>query len=452
MSNISMDRSMPLAERTPDSTIPVVTSSAENANHWHNWSGLQQSNPQQILQPKSVDELARMVSQQQKCRVVGAGHSFSPLVCTDDSLISLDNITGLVSHNEQLCQSTLYAGTRLHQLGQYLEPINQALINQGDIDRQSLAGAISTGTHGTGAALNCLSAFVEGFELVTATGDVLWCDRTEHREIFNAGRVALGSLGVLSKITMQNMPRYALKEQVKLVPVQDMLSNMAQWKTEHRHIEALVFVYGNDAILKTLDPTNDAISPRKEPWPSDDTILTICSELTRIFPAINPHLQKLLGVFVKPTTFVDWSSNIFPTPRNTRFNEMEYQIPAEQGLVCLEEVIHTLRKHKAPVFFPLEYRYVKGDDIWLSPFYQQDSASISIHQYHKQDCQQIFKLVEPIFQKYQGRPHWGKMHSMNAPQLQALYPRWDEFMQLRQQLDPEQKWLNSHLQHLFLAK
>lgn len=447
-----MDGSMQVKEINHAADENLAASSVDATNHWQNWSGLQQSNPQRILHPKNTDELTSMVRQQQKCRVVGAGHSFSPLVCTDDSLISLDNLTGLVSHNEQRCQSTLYAGTRLHQLGQYLEPVNQALINQGDIDQQSLAGAISTGTHGTGQALTCLSAFVEGFELVAASGDVLWCDRNEHSDIFNAGRVALGSFGVLSKITMQNMPRYTLKEHVNLVPVQDVLSHMDQWKKEHRHIEALVFVYANDAILKTLNITNDAISSRKEPWPSDDTVLTICSELTCKFPAINPYLQKLLGVFVKPTTFVDWSSNIFPTPRNTRFNEMEYQIPAEQGLACLEEVIYTLRKYKAPVFFPLEYRYVKGDDIWLSPFYQQDSASISIHQYHKQDCQQIFKLVEPIFQKYQGRPHWGKMHSMNAQQLKILYPQWDEFMQLRQQLDPQQKWLNPHLQHLFLAK
>lgn len=446
MSNTTMDS---VAQPT---TRPTQTEKNHaTPTHWKNWSGLQQSNPQRLLQPTTVDELARAVQQQHKCRVVGAGHSFSPLVCTNDTLISLDRLTGLVSHDELACQSTLQAGTRLHQLDHYLEPINQALVNQGDIDRQSLAGAISTGTHGTGQELPCLSALVEGFELVTASGDILYCDRQQHSDIFNAGRVALGSFGVLSKITMQNVPRYTLKEQVNLVPLRDILSHMDQWKTEHRHIEALVFVYANDAILKTLDPSNNEIQPRKAPWPSDDTVLTICSEITRKFPALNPHLQKLLGVFVKPTTYVDWSSKIFPTPRHTRFNEMEYQIPATQGLACLEEVIYTLRQHKAPVFFPIEYRYVKGDDIWLSPFYQQDSASISIHQYHKQDCQQIFKLVEPIFQKYQGRPHWGKMHSMNAQQLQGLYPHWNAFMQLREQLDPQQKWLNPHLQHLFLA-
>ena len=178
----------------------------------------------------------------------------------------------------------------------------------------------------------------------------------------------------------------------------------------------------------------------------------LCSELTRLLPSTNPYLQKLLGVFVKPTCFVDWSSQIFPTPRNTRFNEMEYQIPVELGLQCLEEVLHCLRQHRVPMFFPIEFRYVKADDIWLSPFYQRDSVSISIHQFYKQDYHVIFNLIEPIFQKYQGRPHWGKLHSMHAASLRDLYPKWPEFIALRQQLDPQQKWLNPYLKQLFLAK
>lgn len=162
-------------------------------------------------------------------------------------------------------------------------------------------------------------------------------------------------------------------------------------------------------------------------------------------------MQKLLGTFVKPTTAVDWSSKIFPTVRNTKFNEMEYQIPVDDGLDCLEEVLAALRQYKVATFFPLEFRFVKGDDIWISPFYQQDSISISVHQYHKQDPRLIFDIVEPIFQKYKGRPHWGKMHSMTAMQLRDLYPKWDDFLALRQQLDPERKFLNPYLEQLFLG-
>ena len=251
---------------------------------------------------------------------------------------------------------------------------------------------------------------------------------------------------------MQNRPRYKLKEHIELCPVEDMMQNIQQWKHQHRHIECFVFSHEKQLMLKTLDETDEAILPRKENFPSDDTLLTLCSELTKNFPSLNPYLQKLLGIFVKPTTYVDWSSKIFPTPRNTKFNEMEYQIPVDRGIECLDEVLHALRTYKVATFFPLEFRFVKGDDIWLSPFYQQDSISISVHQYHKQDPKLIFDVVEPILQKYRGRPHWGKMHHMTSTQLRALYPKWDDFMALRQQLDPEAKFLNPYLEKFFLGK
>ena len=158
-----------------------------------------------------------------------------------------------------------------------------------------------------------------------------------------------------------------------------------------------------------------------------------------------------MGIFVKETTFVDWSSQIFPTPRNTKFNEMEYQIPAERGVECLQAVLKALKNAKASTFFPVEFRYVKGDEIWLSPFYQQDSISISVHQYYKQDPHLLFDVIEPILQAFQGRPHWGKMHSLTAKQLRPLYPKWDDFMKIRERLDPERKFLNPYLETLFLS-
>jgi len=417
---------------------------------WRNWSGSQFS-AARIVQPSQISELQSLVKTHAHIRAVGAGHSFSPLAKTDEVLLNLDLLKGIVAFDQEKTQCTVRAGTRLYDLGKDLVPINQALINQGDIDQQSLAGAISTGTHGTGIDLPCISAFVEGFELLTADGELLQCHREQNAEIFQAGRVALGSLGILTQITLQNRPRYKLKEQIQLCSLKDIFTHIGQWKHQHRHIEFWAFLHADQVILKTLDDTEDDIQPRQESWPSEDTLLTVCSELTRLFPKTNPYLQKLLSVFVKSTCYVDWSSRIFPTPRNTRFNEMEYQIPVEQGLQCLQEVLATLRKHKVPMFFPIEFRYVKGDEIWLSPFYQRDSVSISIHQFYKQDYHAIFDLVEPILQKYQGRPHWGKLHSMSAASLRELYPKWDNFMVLRQQLDPQQKWLNPYLKELFLS-
>ena len=418
---------------------------------WRNWSGSQYGSAE-IFKPRQINELKKLLKSHAQIRAVGAGHSFSALVKTDAVLINLDRFKGVVAFDEDQTQCTVQAGTRLYDLGEYLAPINQALPNQGDIDQQSLAGAISTGTHGTGIDLPCLSAFVEGFELLTADGELLQCDRQQNTEIFQAGRVALGSFGILTKITLQNRSRYKLKEQIRLCPLQEVFANIDQWKHQHRHIEFWAFLHSDQVMLKTLDETDEAIQPRQDAWPSEDALLTLCSELTRRLPATNRYLQKMLSVFVKPTCYVDWSNQIFPTPRNTKFNEMEYQIPVEQGLQCLEEVLDCLRKHQVPMFFPVEFRYVKGDDIWLSPFYRRDSVSISIHQFYKQDYRVVFDLVEPILQKYQGRPHWGKLHSMSAASLRELYPKWDDFMALRQQLDPHQKWLNPYLKQLFLVE
>ena len=417
---------------------------------WRNWSGSQFS-AARIVQPSQISELQSLVKTHAHIRAVGAGHSFSPLAKTDEVLLNLDLLKGIVAFDQEKTQCTVRAGTRLYDLGKDLVPINQALINQGDIDQQSLAGAISTGTHGTGIDLPCISAFVEGFELLTADGELLQCHREQNAEIFQAGRVALGSLGVFTQITLQNRPRYKLKEQIRLCSLKDIFTHIDQWKHQHRYIEFWAFLHADQVMLKTLDETDATIQPRTESWPPEDILLTLCSELTRLFPKTNPYLQKLLGVFVKPTRYVDCSSRIFPTPRKTRFNEMEYQVPVEFGLQCLDEILHVLCKHQVPMFFPIEFRYVKGDEIWLSPFYQRDSVSISIHQFYKQDYHAIFDLVEPILQKYQGRPHWGKLHSMSAASLRELYPKWDNFMVLRQQLDPQQKWLNPYLKELFLS-
>ena len=417
---------------------------------WRNWSGSQFS-AARIVQPSQISELQSLVKTHAHICAVGAGHSFSPLAKTDEVLLNLDLLKGIVAFDQEKTQCTVRAGTRLYDLGKDLTPINQALINQGDIDQQSLAGAISTGTHGTGIDLPCISAFVEGFELLTADGELLQCHREQNAEIFQAGRVALGSLGILTQITLQNRPRYKLKEQIRLCPLQEVFAHIEQWKHQHRHIECFVFSHAEKLMLKTLDETDEELQPRKESYPSEDMLLTICSELIKNVPSLNPYVQKLLGTFVKPTMAVDWSSKIFPTVRNTKFNEMEYQIPVDDGLDCLEEVLAALRQHKVATFFPLEFRFVKGDDIWISPFYQQDSISISVHQYHKQDPRLIFDIVEPIFQKYKGRPHWGKMHSMTTMQLRSLYPKWDDFLRLRQQLDPERKFLNPYLEQLFLG-
>ncbi|QIO05050.1 D-arabinono-1,4-lactone oxidase [Acinetobacter shaoyimingii] len=424
-----------------------------NPDHgWSNWSGYCQSQPKKIVTPNDLEQLQTMVAEHEKIRVVGAGHSFTPLVQTNETLISLDRFSNVHHVDQTTCQSTLGAGIRLYDLGAYLQPYDQALINQGDIDQQSLAGAISTGTHGTGADLQCLSAYVEGFELLKANGELIQCSRNENIDIFHAGRVALGSLGILTKITMQNRAKYKLKERIQLAPVQESLDQFTALMKTHRHLEYFIFPYTNQLMLKTLDLTEDEIRPRVESKPSEDQLLKWCCEISQKMPFLTGYLQNLVGVFVKPTEFVNWSSEIFASPRDTKFNEMEYQIPIEHGIECVKEVIATFKKFKINSFFPIELRVVKGDDIWLSPFYQQDSISISVHQYFKQSPRKVFDLIEPIFQKYHGRPHWAKMHQLNQRQLKALYPKWNDFIEIGAAVDPQKKFLNPYLEHLMMAK
>lgn len=416
---------------------------------WFNWSKKESCVPNKIVYPHDIEELRKLLCEQSKIRIVGAGHSFSPLVCTQDCLISLDHIKGFVGYNTVKNTASLYAGTRLFQLETYLNPINQAFINQGDIDQQSLAGAISTGTHGTGLTLGCLSSYVEEFELLTASGEFLTCNHEQNTDIFQAGRVGLGAFGILTKITMQNRPCYKLSEQIYLEKVDDALENLESQLQQHRHLEFFIFPFNDRLIYKTLNESNEVLNPRHESFVSEDMLLSVCSEVAMRFPTLNPYLQKLLGVFIQPTHFVDWSSGIFPTLRETRFNEMEYQVPLAHGVECLKEIIHMMKQHQVSSFFPIECRFVKGDDIWLSPFYQQDSMSISIHEYAKQDPNILFGLIEPIFQKYQARPHWGKIHQLGHKELEPLYPKWHDFLKLRQELDPKNKFLNPYLERMF---
>lgn len=419
------------------------------AQIWANWSGSQRSNPH-IFYPYSVEMLQGLVRVYPKLRVVGASHSFSALAKTNEVLVCLDQLKGLCSYDREQCRSTFWAGTRLHDVGEKLATIDQALANQGDIDKQSLAGAIGTGTHGTGIMLPCLSALVSEFELMLADGSLIQCSSTENPEIFTAGRVAFGSLGIMTRIQLQNRPMYRLREQIRLCSLNELYAHIDQWKHQHRHVEFWAFNHSDNVILKILDETEEDAQARPDGWMDEDFILKMCCELTRLWPRLNPWLQRLLNVFIRPSTAVDWSSRIFPSVRNTRFNEMEYQLPVKQGLACFEEIMEVLQRQNAPVFFPIEFRYVRGDDIWLSPFYQRDSVSISVHQFYKQDYQAVFNLVEPIFLKYGGRPHWGKLHTLGAGQLCELYPKWEEFQQLRKSLDPEGKWLNPYLERLFI--
>jgi FAD-linked oxidoreductase len=426
--------------------LPARAGAAE----WQNWSGSQKATPAGLLYPENEDALRQAIrAATGPIRAVGGSHSFSPVVATPGTIISLEAITGMVRHDPQALTATFWAGTRVAATGPVLQAVNQGLLNEADINMQSLGGAVSTSTHGTGRQLRSYSGNTTALRLILADGTPLECSATQERDVFDAARVAVGSLGVLSQITLQNRAAYRLREQVNVMDAPAAMAAIAADRDKHRHMEIFVFPFGGKAIVKRMDISTEAITPHT---PEDDNrLLDFAADTARKYPWSNAWIQRLVGMFVSDSVRVGNSFDVLASPRSVAFNEMEYSVPAERGLECFQEVLETMRRHEVNVFFPLEFRYTAADDCWLSPFYQRASASISVHQYHKQDYQPLFRLVEPIFWKYQGRPHWGKLHTLAAKNLRVLYPRFDDFLRVRRQLDPQGRFLNEHARKLFLG-
>lgn len=426
---------------------------------WSNWSGSVGCKPRHIVAPKDDVELAAAVRNAEGVvRAPGTGHSFTPLCASNDTLLDLAAFTGLKSVDAGNNTATFAAATPLWAVGPALHPHGIALANMGDIDRQTLGGVIGTGTHGTGATLGSLSAQVAGFRLILANGDLLNCSATENPEIFAAGRVSMGMLGIMSEIAMHAVPSYKLVEKNFALPAADLFAQIDTLIAGNRHFEFFWFPYVEHAICKTLNPS-DAQAP---PPRSADKLRArgeIVGMNTRIFACINavlpyaPFLLKpahrLFSRLMPGPERVRWSFEAFPSPRNVRFNEMEYAVPREKGLDCLREIVEAIRGKRINTGFPIEYRTVAADDIWLSPFYKRDSATIAVHQYYKVDTAELFGTCEAIFRRYDGRPHWGKRHSRTAHELAEFYPEFERFRALRRELDPGAKFLNAYLRGLF---
>lgn len=431
------------------------------ANVWSNWSGWVKAWPEALIEPASEEELCDVMRNAvAPVRVAGSGHSFTPLVQSQGTILSLRKITGVLDHDSEAHTARIKAGTTIRDLGPLLFDRGLGLINQGDIDRQALAGAVGTGTHGTGIDLGSVSAAVEGFRIVLANGEVMVASRDDNPDLFNAGRVSFGSLGVMSEITMKAQPVYALEETGGRMPISEVLAKVEMLRDTHRHFEFFWFPFSGEAIVKFLSDTDTEAKPRRRrddgAETRDDKIFRLACEVSRYLPFLRGPLQRYMtsasgrySLALNAPGRVRWSHDAFPSDRNNRFNEMEYAIPAESGPDCIREVGQYMRKCGINFLFPLEYRYVAADDIWLSPFYQRNSVTISVHQYHRQPYAELFKGVEDIFRRYDGRPHWGKLHTLRAAELSKIYPRWDDFCALRAKLDPQAKLLSPYLKDIF---
>jgi FAD-linked oxidoreductase len=432
--------------------------------------------PRAFIQPASLDDLSGVVSSAARAgrhvRVVGDGHSFTPLVPTDGILLSLDNLQGIVSADsdaDQLANPAsgapdsqrgtvrVWAGTRLKRLGDDLLARGLAQENLGDIDVQSVGGAISTGTHGTGVTFGTIATQVTGLTLVTASGEVLDCSEERNRDVFKAAQVSLGALGVIAALTLRVVPAKRLHFESRRERLDDCLANLERYQRENDHFEFFWMPYTPWAQVKFLNVTDAQPTPGNI-WGTLNKILLenglywVLSECARIVPPVSRTISRVSAWGIATVSETDYSHRLFATPRFVKFQEMEYNIPAQQFPAVLGEIRALLKRQRFNVHFPIECRFVRGDDIWLSPAYQRDSAYIAVHMYKGMPYERYFRAVEEIFQAYEGRPHWGKMHTLTAATLAQRYPRWNDFRRVRAALDQDGVFLNDYLRVLLDAE
>ena len=426
---------------------------------WSNWSGGVVCKPRQVVAPRDEVELAAEVRKAAgPVRVPGTGHSFTPLNATAGTIIDLAAFDGLKGFDPDKQAVTFGAATPLWEIGALIHPMGVGLKNMGDIDRQTLGGVVGTGTHGTGPSLKSFSAEVAGFRLLLANGDIIHCSADENEDVFAGGRTSFGALGVMTEISMYVRPAYKLVENNFLLPLDELFERLSELVQKTRHFEFFCFPYSDVAVCKSLDESHgDAPEPRTaedmrkrgERVGGESRTFIWINELLPYVPFMLKPAHRLFSQLMPGTGRVRWSHEIFPSPRPVRFNEMEYAVPVEKGPDTVREIIKMVRSRRINTGFPLEYRTVAADDVWMSPFYERPSATIAVHQYHKVDTAKLFDACEAIFRNADGRPHWGKRHTRTATELAHLYPRYQAFRELRRRLDPIGKFLNPYLRSLF---
>jgi L-gulono-1,4-lactone dehydrogenase len=412
---------------------------------WTNWAGEQVCAPERIARPASEEELVQVVASAERVRVAGTGHSFTDIACTDGVLVDLSRMDRVLAQEGGLV--TVQAGITLHQLGAELAARGLALENQGDIDRQTLAGALATATHGTGARFRNLSSRVEAVRLVTAAGKVV--DLDEGDDLL-AARVSLGSLGAIASVTLRCVPRFTLRRVDEPRSLDETLARFDELADANDHFEFFAFPY-TDVALVRLSERGDF-----EPRPPgelerllqdvllENVVPGVLFRAGRLVPALIPPLNRGIARVVGRSTRTDLSHRVYASRRDVKFTEMEYAVPREHGVEAARRVLELIERRRLRVGFPIEVRVVTGDDALLSTAHGRDTVYVAVHQYRRMEFETYFRAVERIMDDYGGRPHWGKRHYQVAATLRPRYPGWDRFQVVRARLDPEGKFANDY--------
>jgi L-gulonolactone oxidase len=432
--------------------------SAGAGSGWTNWAGDQRCAPAEVARPGDRDELAAVVGAAaaagRKLSVAGSGHSFTEAAMTDGTMLRVEALSGVEDADVASGLVRVGAGTVLADLNEELARLGLAMENLGDIDSQTLAGAISTGTHGTGSRLRNISAQVEGLELVLADGSVRELSAAERPELLRAARVGVGALGAISAVTLRCVPAFTLRRVDSPQPREQVLDRFDELADANDHFELFTFPYADNALVLERNRTTEAPRPRGtvgaflndivlENW-----ALEALSATGKALPRAIPALARLAGRLASGSTAVDRSDRVFVNERRVRFTEMEYGVPREYGPEAARRVIEWVRSNRYPVFFPIEMRVAAGDDASLSPSHQRDTAYIAVHQYRGMQWRPYFEAVEEIMDSYDGRPHWGKRHFQTAATLAPRYPAWAEYQAARDELDPGRAFSNEYAERV----
>lgn len=429
---------------------------------WQNWARTAHATPAAVARPRDEDEVAALVRSAAgsgtRVRAVGAGHSFTPVAVTDGVQLRLDALDGLErveARPDGTTHVTVGAGTRLWQLNELLAQRGLAMRNLGDIDRQSVAGAISTGTHGTGARLGGLATQVVAVRVVRADGEVVEASPTQHPELFALARLGLGSAGVLVAVTLEVVPAFTLEAAeggADLRDVLDALDGPDGLVEGNDHFEFYWFPHTHRTLTKRNNrvPVGTGRPLSRWRYLVDDELLSngvfgLTNRVATAVPAVTPGLNRLAARTLSARTYTAPSAEVFISPRRVRFREMEYAVPREHLRGVLEELDAWVRATNEAVSFPVEVRFAAADDVWLSTAHGRDTAYLAVHQYLRSPFRRYFAAAERIVTQVGGRPHWGKLHTLDAERLAALYPRFADAQRVRAAGDPSGVFTNPHL-------
>jgi FAD-linked oxidoreductase len=449
---------------------------------WQNWASTANADPARRAWPRSTEEIGQAIAAAAKdgltVRALGSGHSFTPAAATSGVALDLSAWTGVVGADLDSGLVTVRSGTTIRELNATLDTLGLAMANLGDIDAQTVSGAISTGTHGTGSGLGGIATQVAGLELVLADGSVVSCAADENPDLFSAARVSIGALGVLSTVTLQCVPAFRLAADERPMALEEVLDRFGEFAAGNDHFEFYWFPYGKNALIKRNNRISRGDAPPTarpmaktaivsgarraavpQPMPRwrrfleyevmENAAFGALCRTGRAVPATIKPLNRLAAATLSKRSYSARSHEVFVTPRRVRFVESEYAVPRESLLDVLAELRAGVPRLADPVMFPVEVRVAAADDIWLSTAHGRDSAYVAIHQYVGLPYADYFRLFESIATSVGGRPHWGKMHTRDAAYFGTVYPRFGDFLRIRDSLDPARRFANDYLTQVF---